>query len=98
MNIKTVVLVFVLILTACSSDNGEDYIGHWVSITNSYQTLDIARNGNGNNFLIIRKPGSRELPALYNNGQLEAHGGMQVYVIEKATGQLTSGHRIYTRQ
>ena len=93
---KNIIVVVAFLISACSFDdkNGQEYIGHWVS-GSGYQTLDITRNG-GNKFIIIRKPGSSEVPALYKNGQLEAHGGLQVFVIENATGQLTSGNRIYS--
>jgi hypothetical protein len=52
------IVLFCLIVLACSASNGSEYIGKWQNIQNSIDTFEFIKNGKS--FLVITK--SRKVP------------------------------------
>ena len=97
-------LSFSVILAGCTGDNGAEYIGEWQHIKYEKRTMKIERNGD--NYIIRTSDPSmwekekfvtKNIPATLKDGMLQYDGGLVSLVIDKASGNITSGNAEFKR-
>lgn len=97
--------VLVILLTGCSANSGEEYIGRWVHTKAPNVTLTIERNGDAFILREVRpsfldgKMKTQNIPAIYKDGMLQiaTDFGTKNYAIDRASGNLSAGRSEYRR-
>jgi hypothetical protein len=97
--------VALLMLAACGSGSGREFLGKWQNMKSQGHRLEIVRNGEG---FIVRetRPSfftgeieTNNIPATLKGGVLEVRTGLGVstLVVDKSTDHLITGQAEYRR-
>lgn len=96
-------IVALALLTGCDNNNGEKFLGKWVSINSENRTVVIVRNGDS--FLIREtapvylgsKLETTTIPAMLKDGslQVQTRFGLLPLAIDDSTGVLIDGQYKY---
>lgn len=65
--LKSLFLLFIIFISISCSKKGSEFLGKWKNASNPSEVIEIIANGEN----YIMKASGKEIPATFNNGNLE---------------------------